>query len=79
MLFAIEIGNTETTLGVFDGEELRATWHMATVIHRMADEYAAMLLNLLRYQNLDIPDNQELALCSVVPPLITHFEELFQR
>jgi len=79
MLLAIDIGNTDTTLGVFEGEELRATWHMATVIHRMADEYAVLLLNLLYHQGLDKSDIKEVALCSVVPPLIATFEELFQR
>jgi len=79
MLLAIDIGNTDTTLGVFDGEELRVTWHMATDIHRMVDEYAALLLNLLHHQGLDTSDIKEIALCSVVPPLIATFEELFQR
>lgn len=79
MLLAIDIGNTEITLGVFEGEELRATWHVATGIHRMADEYAALLLNLMRHQNVDISDIKEVALCSVVPPLIATFEDLFQR
>ncbi|NOQ17645.1 MAG: type III pantothenate kinase, partial [Dehalococcoidales bacterium] len=44
MLLAIDIGNTDTTLGVFEDVKLRATWHMSTNIHRMADEYAALLL-----------------------------------
>lgn len=79
MLLAIDIGNTDTTLGVFDGEKLRATWHMATEVHRMPDEYAAILLNLLRYQDLAVTDIKEVALCSVVPPLVTTFEELSQR
>jgi len=79
MLLAIDIGNTDTTLGVFEGEELRATWHMATGIHRMADEYAALLLNLLHHQGLDISEIKEVALCSVVPPLIATFDELCQR
>jgi type III pantothenate kinase len=79
MLLAIDIGNTDTTLGVFEDVELRATWHMATNIHRMADEYAALLLNLLRHQNLDTPDITAVAMCSVVPPLITTYEDLFQR
>ena len=79
MLLAIDIGNTDITAGVFEGEELCATWHVATGIHRMADEYAALLLNLLHHQNLKIADIKEIALCSVVPPLISTFEELFQR
>jgi len=79
MLLAIDIGNTDTTLGVFEDVKLRATWHMATNIHRMADEYAALLLNLLRHQNLDTTDITAVAMCSVVPPLITTYEDLFQR
>jgi type III pantothenate kinase len=79
MLLAIDIGNTETTFGVFDGEELRATWHMATDIHRRADEYAAMLLNLMRQQGIDTANIKAIVLCSVVPPLISTFDELFQR
>jgi len=79
MLLAIDIGNTSTILGAFEGDELRATWHMATNIDRMADEYAALLLNLLHHQGLDTSDIKEVALCSVVPPLIATFKELFQR
>ena len=79
MLLAIDIGNTDTTLGVFKDSELRATWHMATNIHRMADEYAALLLNLLRHKGLEPSDITKVALCSVVPPLIATYEDLFRR
>jgi len=79
MLLAIDIGNTNITLGVFEGEKLRATWHIATGIHRMADEYAALLIDLLHHRSLDIPDIKEIVLCGVVPPLIATFEELFKR
>ena len=79
MLLAIDIGNTEITIGVFEGEKIRATWHMATGIHRRADEYAALLLNLLHHQNIDTSGIKEVALCSVVPPLIATFEKLFQQ
>jgi len=79
MLLAIDIGNSDTTLGVFEDEELRATWHMATNLHRMVDEYAALLFNLLRHEGLDPSDITDIALCSVVPPLVTIFEELSQR
>jgi type III pantothenate kinase len=79
MLLAVDIGNTVTTLGVFEGDKLRASWHMGTNIHRMPDEYAALLLNLLRHQGLDTSDINQVALCSVVPPLITTYEELFRN
>jgi len=79
MLLAIDIGNTNITFGVFEGKKLRATWRMATDVHQMADEYAALLLNLLHHQGLDTSDIKEIALCSVVPPLITAFMDLSQR
>ena len=79
MLLAIDIGNTSTTLGVFDGERLRATWHMATGVHRMSDEYAALLFNLLKQEKLKTSDIEAAAMCSVVPPLLSTFEELFKR
>ncbi len=79
MLLAIDIGNTNITFGVFEGEQLRATWRMATNVNQMADEYAALLLNLLHYQSLETSDIKEVALCSVVPSLIATFGELFQR
>jgi len=79
MLLAIDVGNTVTTLGVFEGDELRATWHIATNIHRKADEHAALLLNLLHHQGLDTSAINEAALCSVVPPVIATYEDLLQR
>ena len=79
MLLAIDIGNTNITFGVFEGEELRATWRVATDVNKMADEYAAMLLDLMRYRGLDAMNIKEIALCCVVPPLLSTFEELFSR
>ena len=79
MLLAIDIGNTNITMGIFEADKLRATWRIATGIHRMTDEYAVLLLNLLHQEGLDISDVTKVALCSVVPPLTATFEELAQR
>jgi type III pantothenate kinase len=79
MLLAIDIGNTVTTLGVFEDSKLRATWHLATNIDRMADEHAALLLDLLGHQSLAPSDITKAALCCVVPPLLATYQELFQR
>jgi len=79
MLLAVDIGNTNVTLGVFDGEKLRATWRMATDVNQMGDEYAALLLTLLNYQGMKTSDIKEAAMCSVVPPLVGTFEELLER
>ena len=79
MLLAVDIGNTNIAFGVFDNEEFLTTWRMATDIHKMPDEYAALLFNLLHHQGLDAADINEAALCSVVPPLTTTFVGLSQR
>jgi type III pantothenate kinase len=79
MLLAVDIGNTNVTLGVFNGEKLKATWRMATDVNQMSDEYAALLLSLLNYQGMKASDIKEAVMCSVVPPLVGTFEELVGR
>lgn len=79
MLLAVDVGNTTIALGIFEDEELRATWHLATDIQRMPDEYAALLFNLLHNQGLEVSDVKQISMCSVVPPLIATLEELFIR
>jgi type III pantothenate kinase len=79
MLLAIDVGNTNVTVGLFRDEELLATWRIATEIDRMSDEYAVILLSLLRQQGLDASDVTKVAMCSVVPPLTATFEELCQH
>lgn len=79
MLLAIDIGNSNIVLGVFEGAKLRATWRIATGSHKLVDEYAALLLNLLSHQSMVARDIKEIALCSVVPSLVPVFEELCQR
>jgi type III pantothenate kinase len=76
MFLAIDIGNTNVTLGVFDGEKLLCTWRLETDIHKMPDEYAATIITLLNLQKIAISDVKEVALCSTVAPLIPIFIEL---
>jgi type III pantothenate kinase len=79
MLLVIDIGNTNITIGMFQGDKLRATWRISTGVHRMADEYAVMLLNLLQHQGIKLTDVTKGALSCVVAPLLTTFNELFER
>src|SRR4030043_531878 len=74
MFLAIDIGNTNVTLGIFEEEKLRATWRLETNIHREPDEYGMLLLDLLRLQGLNASDVKNVALCSVVPPLVATFD-----
>jgi type III pantothenate kinase len=79
MLLAIDIGNTNIAIGVFEGEKLMATWRLGTDVHKLADEYAALLSNLLALRSLQISDIDQAIISSSVPPLVTTFEELCQR
>jgi len=79
MLLAADIGNTETTLGVFEDDELKATWHIATVISRSVDEHASLLINLLANRGIETSAVSKATLCSVVPPLTTTFEDVFKQ
>jgi type III pantothenate kinase len=68
MLLAIDIGNTETTIGVFDGEELIQTWRIATQPDRTSDELALVIMSLLRLGRLPRDaDISGVAVSSVVP------------
>jgi type III pantothenate kinase len=78
MFLAIDIGNTNVTIGVFEGEKIKYTWRLASDIHKMPDEYAATFINLLRIRNIDPSDIKEVALCSTVAPLIPIFVELLE-
>lgn len=79
MLLAVDIGNTNITVGLFQDDKLKATWRLATSVHRMPDEYAVILLNLLRQHGVDAADVTEGAVSCVVPPLVTTFNELFEN
>ena len=79
MLLAIDIGNTAITIGVFNGESLRAHWSIATDVENLVDEYAILLLNLLRTEELESKDIDEAILGSVVPSLTPVFQNVCRR
>ncbi|MFH0941416.1 MAG: type III pantothenate kinase [Chloroflexota bacterium] len=79
MLLVADVGNSRIKLGIYEGEKLRATWNIATDVHRLVDEHAALLYFLLNHEGLAVSDIKGAAMCSVVPPLTPVFQELFQH
>lgn len=67
-LLAIDVGNTNTVIGVFRGDILSARWRIATDSRRMADEYAALFQSLFGLNGIMSGDIAGCILCSVVPP-----------
>src|SRR5215468_12204036 len=80
MLLTIDIGNTNTVLGVFDGETIIEHWRIATVPDRTADEIAVVLHGLLAQSGgLKESDLHGISLCSTVPSVLHEMREMFRR
>jgi len=69
MLLAIDVGNTNITLGLFDGDEPGPRWRLATDHARMPDEYGILLVQLIRHAGIAPGKVAAIAMASVVPPL----------
>jgi len=69
MLLAVDIGNTNLTIGLYEGDKLGWHWRLATDNNRMPDEYGLQMLGLLQQAGHNILDLTGIVLSSVVPPL----------
>lgn len=69
MLLTIDVGNTNTVLGVFRGEELVAHWRLTTARMQTVDEYGVLIRNLFTLKELDPREVQGVIVSSVVPPM----------
>jgi type III pantothenate kinase len=79
MLLMIDIGNTNLTLGLYQGTELGPRWRLATVHDRMPDEYGLQFLGLLSHAGFQPDDVSGICIASVVPPLTGMVVEACQR
>jgi len=79
MLLCIDIGNTNITLGLYDGEQPGPRWRLATNHERMPDEFGLDILGLLTYAGIPSSDVKGAAIASVVPPLTGRWAEVCQR
>src|SRR5258708_27167870 len=80
MLLTIDVGNTNTVLCVFDGEEVVEHWRIATDPVRTADELAVMLRGLLSQSGLlAMSSLHGVALCSTVPSVLHEMRETLRR
>ena len=69
MLLVIDVGNTNTSLGVYRDAELLAHWRLTTNPSRTIDEYGVHARNLFELAQLDFKNIEAIAIASVVPPL----------
>jgi type III pantothenate kinase len=79
MLLAVDVGNTQTVFGVYEGDRLAASWRVATEAERTGDEVAALVGRLLELRDLGFGDVTGVVLSSTVPLLVRSYEELAER
>ncbi|SDC84724.1 MULTISPECIES: type III pantothenate kinase [unclassified Candidatus Frackibacter] len=76
MILAIDVGNTNTVLGVFDEEELVVDWRIATEREKTADEYGMLFFDLFNYNNIEADSISRIIISCVVPPVVNALEEV---
>jgi len=79
MLLAIDVGNTNIVLGVFDGATLGESWRLATLRERTSDEVGILVTHLFARSGIAIDSVDGIILSSVVPPLTRTMEEMAER
>ena len=79
MLLAIDVGNTNVTIGVFDGERLAHNWRLAALRERTADELGIFVTRLFEQTGVHITHLRGIVVASVVPPLTRPMEEMCER
>ena len=69
LLLAIDVGNTNVVLGVFEGDELKVSWRLATTPERTADELGVWVTQFFAHRHVDTGRVAHVVMASVVPPL----------
>jgi type III pantothenate kinase len=69
VLLAIDLGNTNTVFGVYEGDQLVMHWRLSTQKERTVDEYGILLRNLFSLERIDAKRIRRVVIASVVPPL----------
>lgn len=79
MLLAIDIGNTNIVLGVYENKKLLHHSRINTHPHRTSDEHRILIKSLLNSDSIDIKKIKGIIISCVVPPLLAVFEEALKR
>jgi len=75
MLLAIDIGNTNITFGLYEGDELGPRWRIRTIHEKTPDEYGMLMVQLFDHRGHKPQEISGIAIASVVPPLSQAFQE----
>jgi type III pantothenate kinase len=79
LLLVLDVGNTNTVVGLFEGDELRSHWRLSTHVDRTADEVGLWLRQLLDWEGVRPAALEAVAVGSVVPPMDPRLDEGIRR
>lgn len=79
MLLAIDVGNTNVVVGVYDGKRLVTHWRLLTQPERTAEEWAVLVFQLAALDRVALKDVAAIIVSSVVPPISPVMQELGRR
>ncbi|HHV28996.1 type III pantothenate kinase [Acetivibrio mesophilus] len=79
MILVIDVGNTNTVFGVYDGTNLLNHWRMETSKGKTSDEYGMFMVSLFNYEKLDIDEIEAVVVASVVPPIMYSIEHAIRK
>src|SRR5256885_5786738 len=79
MLLVLDVGNTNTVLGLYDKSELRANWRVATTKTQTVDEYGVIFRNLFSMDSIDAKQVGGIIISSVVPPLDSTLRQVCEK
>jgi len=79
VLLAIDLGNTNLTFGIFEGDQLRHDWRLATRRDSMPDELGLSMVQLMRQEGFDPKSVDAVVVASVVPPLNSALVQAIER
>lgn len=79
MLLVADVGNTNITFGLYEGEELIATYRLTTWFKRTSDEYGFMILNFLNAQDVKASEIHDVIIASVVPKIMYSFTNSIRK
>jgi type III pantothenate kinase len=79
MLLVMDVGNTNTVLGLYDGDELLHDWRIRTVIDHTVDEYGALILNLYKNGKTGARPIDHIIISCVVPPMMNILEPMCRK
>lgn len=76
LLMVIDVGNTHTVIGLFDGDKIVKHWRVVTEAERTSDEYGMLMWSLFNAADMKVPEVRGVAVSCVVPPMLGVVEEL---